>query len=55
MGRGTKEPIKMSPGVGSSQVDQEIVTKAGKQAEGSIRERGTGNSHREQLAGLWCT
>lgn len=39
MGRDAKKPIKMSPGVENSQLDQEIVPEARKQVEGSVRER----------------
>lgn len=49
MGRDTKEQVKLSPGVESSQLDQKMVAETGKQAEVSKRK------NREQLAGPWCT
>lgn len=49
MGRDTNEQVKLSPGVESSQLDQEMVAEAQKQAEVSKRK------NREQLAGPWCT
>lgn len=44
MGRDAKEPIRVSLEVGNSQRDQEIVAEPGKEAEGSVRERGMRNS-----------
>ena len=40
MGTYTKEPIKMSPGMGNSWLDQEIVAEAIKQAEGVSKRKG---------------